>query len=73
MNESASAVIKSDEVKMGGKVRLGPATAHHPQPGAVQQNQQQAGVARIAKTAEDHVIIEVTCRCGTKTMVRCNF
>jgi hypothetical protein len=74
MNEPATAVIKNNEVRMGGKVRLG-AAATNPAPsvGNTGGHQAAASVARVARTAEDHVIIEVTCGCGAKTMVRCNF
>jgi hypothetical protein len=78
MNKPATTVIKNDEVRMAGRVRLGTATVHSApaggNTGAPQgQHHVAASTARIAKTAEDHVVIEVICGCGTKTMVRCNF
>lgn len=77
MNEAATAVIKNNEVHMAGKVRLGEVTGRPAQPapaaGAPRPQHGAGPAVRIARTAEDHVIIEVTCGCGTKTMVRCNF
>ena len=78
MNRPTASVIKHDEVKVAGKVRLDsllPGTANVANASPPGQNQRAAAPvsARIVKTAEDHVMIEVTCSCGTKTMLRCNY
>jgi hypothetical protein len=77
MHEAATSVIKNDEVKIAGKVRLGSSVPRvAPQAGstgAAPQRTSGASSARIVGTGPDHVIVEVTCPCGTKTMLRCNF
>jgi hypothetical protein len=77
MNKHSPSVIKSDEVKISGRVRLGAPEPHTntAQSTAPVRESRVAGAAaaRIVRTAPDHVIIEVCCPCGTKTMLRCNY
>ena len=77
MNRPATSVIKNDEVRVGGRVRLGAAASHPVGPhGALTAGNTQPGgpaSARIIKTAADHTVIEITCPCGTKTMLKCNY
>jgi hypothetical protein len=78
MNSTAASVIKNDEVRVAGKVRLGSAVSHapasHGSPVTAAGPQHTAApAARIVRTAPDHVMIEVTCGCGTRTVLKCNF
>jgi len=78
MNRPTASVIKHDEVKVAGKVRLDsllPGAANTANASHSSQNPRATVPvsARIVKTAEDHVMIEMTCSCGTKTMLRCNY
>jgi hypothetical protein len=78
MNKPATPVIKNEAVQVGGKVRLGSAMPHMAaSSGAVASGQSQhaaaPATARIVRTAADHVVIEVACPCGARTMLRCNY
>jgi hypothetical protein len=71
MHKTTAHILKSEEVKLEGRVQLGA-----PQPGsnlagtrsgsAVQQ-------ARIVENNSEYAVIEVTCCCGTKTYVKCEY
>lgn len=78
MNKSAASVIKHDNVRVVGKVRLDSAMPRMTEPGMTDMGSRAANIAgaaaaRIVQTAADHVMIEFTCACGTKTMLRCNY
>ncbi len=78
MNKATTSVIKNDDVRIGGRVMLDAAMSHAGGPVAAGAAPRGAGgaaatSARIVKTAPDHVMIEVTCGCGTKTMLRCDY
>jgi hypothetical protein len=78
MNSATTSVIKNDDVRVGGRVRLDGALSHAGGPAVGGTAPRGAGVAgvtsaRIVKTAPDHVMIEVTCACGTKTMLKCDY
>jgi hypothetical protein len=77
MNKPATSVIKNDDVKVGGKLRLGSAmTSAGPQSttAMAQGHHSVSGAsARLVRTAGDHAVVEVTCPCGAKTVLRCNF
>jgi hypothetical protein len=72
MNRPATPVIKNEAVQVAGKVRLGSATSHVTASGQGQHAAASA-TARVVRTAADHVVIEVACPCGAKTMLRCNY
>ncbi len=78
MSKAPVSVIKHDEVRIAGKVRLdsGMTRSVDSSPtGQVNRAVESAGAAsaRIVKAAPDHVMIEVTCACGAKTMLRCDY
>jgi len=78
MSKAPVSVIKHDEVRIAGKVRLDsgmPRSADSLPAGQASCAGEPAGAAsaRIVKTAADHVMIEVTCACGAKTMLRCDY
>jgi hypothetical protein len=78
MNKAPASVIKHDDVKVGGKVRLDSGVSRVTESsvaGAAGRAANMASTvsARIVRTAPDHVMIEVICACGTKTMLRCDY
>ena len=71
-------VMKKDGVTVGGSVRIGPQTGRapvrinaasraYPPTGAVAQQ------ARIIESNADYAVIEITCACGTKSHIQCNY
>ncbi|HSV27299.1 MAG TPA: hypothetical protein VLH60_05345 [Sedimentisphaerales bacterium] len=75
MNKLPTSVIKHDVVRIAGKVRLDSALPRPAQAAAAAAQRPEAGgsaSARIAKTGPDHVVIEVTCACGEKILLRCD-
>jgi hypothetical protein len=70
--------MKKNGVAVGGSVRVGPRIGHAPvrtnpssracptTAGAPQQ-------ARIIESNADYAIIEITCACGTKSHIQCNY
>jgi hypothetical protein len=77
MNKPTTSVIKNDDVKIGGKLRLGSAMSSAAPHGTSAVSQAAPSVggasARLVRTASDHAVVEVTCPCGAKTTLRCNF
>jgi hypothetical protein len=67
-------IIKGSDIKLEGTFRL---DANQPQQSAPSPQRPAAGAvpvqARILESQPQYAIIEVTCSCGTKTQVRCEF
>jgi len=71
-------VIKKNGAAVGGSVRIGPGMGrapvrtnaslrpHTPTAGAAQQ-------ARIIESNAEYAIIEITCACGHKSHIQCNY
>ncbi len=71
-------VIKNNGAAVGGSVRIGPgmghapvrthasSRTHTPAAGACQQ-------ARIIESNAEYAIIEITCACGQKSHIQCNY
>jgi hypothetical protein len=71
-------VMKKNGVAVGGSVRIGPgkglapvrtnsaSRACPPTAGAAQQ-------ARIIESNAEYAVIEITCACGTKSHIQCNY
>lgn len=71
-------VLKRDKIEVSGSIRLTPAAGVHPvrtpnssrmsplTPGMAQQ-------ARIIESNNEYAIIEITCSCGCKSHIQCNF
>ena len=79
MENTTGSVLKSDAVKVEGKFQLGTestatetaTTANtntpKPNPGSVKTQ------ARIIENNPEFALIELTCSCGTKTHVKCQY
>ena len=72
MEKTAGCVLKADNVKMQGQFRLDigqpvsrPAPVSRPVTAAPQ--------ACIVEKGEDFAVMEITCGCGTKMQVRCEY
>jgi len=71
MRRRAIKVLKKDKVKVGGSIQLeggtgGGNSGSTPSGTAAQQ-------ARIVESNNEYAIIEITCSCGQKTHVQCNY
>ena len=69
-------VLKSDQVKVSGTVRLTPGGAAPVRTASSAQADTSAGVpeqARIVESNNEYAIIEVTCGCGAKSHIQCNY
>jgi hypothetical protein len=71
MRRKVIRVLKKDKVKVGGSVQLesvagGVESSSGPAGSAAQQ-------ARIVESNNEYAIIEITCSCGQKTHVQCNY
>jgi hypothetical protein len=65
-------ILKSDEVKLEGRVRLDAAQAVAPRPKAGEEPSARPQV-RIVQNQPQFAVIEVICSCGVKTRVRCEY
>jgi len=72
---TAGKVLKSSEVEvegkvsldLGGIVTLGQNASHQtPVPGAPAK-------VRVLENQKDYAVMEVTCSCGRKTVIRCDY
>ena len=80
MQKAAGHILKSSEVRLEGQIRLDPcclpaqARIYARQGGGGEPDSvgAQAG-ARIVESHPEFVVIEVVCRCGAKTYLRCQY
>jgi len=72
MRRKVIRVLKKGQVKFGGSVKLegGAAGGVEPSSGPGGPTAQQA---RIVESNNEYAIIEITCSCGQKTHVQCNY
>lgn len=72
MIKTAGRVLKSNDVKLEGQIHLDAAN-----PGSALPRPQVTAAAtpqvRVTENHPDHAVIEVTCSCGTKLSVRCDY
>ena len=72
MGQTAGQILKSDDVKLEGRFQLDTAQAGLSRP-------QQAGAvlaapqARIVENHPEYAVIEITCSCGTRMCLRCEY
>jgi hypothetical protein len=72
--ENTGRIIKGSEVKLEGTYRLGGAQAGVQSAAPRERVVPSAAVqARIIESQPQYAIIEVTCSCGTKTQIRCEY
>ncbi len=75
MEKSPVRILKAEHVKVNGSINLPLATAAQKQstsaPSAVAEKAELD--ARVIKKDTDFVLIELTCTCGRKTRLKCNY
>ncbi len=71
MGKIAGRIIKKDDIKVEGVFQLGTTRPAAKQPNA-RMNCVEPSVS-VIETNPEFTIIEVTCSCGTKTSVRCEY
>jgi hypothetical protein len=74
MDEKTQRVIKADNVKIDGQVLLGLNSATgSPKSAAASSPDLNAPGAFIVEKNPQFMIVEITCTCGKKTYLRCEF
>jgi hypothetical protein len=68
-------LIKNDQIRVGGTVRIGTGEKSAPvrpltPSGTVPHEPMQA---RIVESNTDYAILEIICSCGQKTHIQCNY
>ena len=69
MLSKCARVIKPHEMEMNGTAHIEPAAAMVASSGIADAVQQ----ARIIESNDSHAILELTCSCGCKSRVQCNY
>jgi hypothetical protein len=72
MIQVAARVLRADSVKVEGRLSLDLAQAH-PQPPKAKNAVSVKPQVRILENHPDFAVIEITCSCGTKTNLRCEY
>jgi hypothetical protein len=70
MRRKVIRVLKKGQVKVGGSVQLDSVGGVDSAAGPAGSTAQQA---RIVESNNEYAIIEITCSCGQKTHVQCNY
>jgi hypothetical protein len=74
MPKTSGRILKSDEVKLEGQFRLDVAQAQSSTGGPKQKKPPLAAPqVRIVENHHEFALIETTCSCGTKTLVKCEY
>jgi len=74
--EKTEHLLKSEDVKLEGQFRLDPAKLAQTAQNTVKQQKNTPAVpmqAHIVESQPKFAIIEVTCSCGTKMNVKCEY
>lgn len=69
MAKAAGHILKGDDVKLKGRFRL----QSSPGPQRVEDTSSPAPQVHIVQSQPEFAVIEVTCSCGTKTSLRCEY
>ncbi len=76
MKETAGRILKGDNVKFEGQLQLGACRASAGVTQGLSGGKNAASAVPQARIVEEHdefAVIEITCSCGTKTSVRCEY
>lgn len=74
MPKAAGHILKGDDVKLEGKFHLDVAQAQSPTGGPKEKSAALATPqARIAENHPEFAVIEITCCCGKKTHLKCEY
>lgn len=72
MIQVAARVLRADSVKVEGRLSLD-LSQSHPQPQKAKNAVSVKPQVRILENHPDFAVIEITCSCGTKTNLRCEY
>jgi hypothetical protein len=72
MKNSTGCILKSDQLKLDGRFLL-EARLPGKQPDTRSPSRSAPAAAAVVENHPDFVIIEVTCGCGAKTLIRCQY
>jgi len=67
MAEAVGRILKSEEVKLEGRIQLNAARPRS------STRPRRAAQARIVENHPEFAIIEITCCCGARTYLRCEY
>ena len=74
MTETSGRILKGDDVELEGQYHLGLVQDEFEKNGPAQANAVVAAPqAQVIENHPDHAVIEVTCSCGTKVYLRCDY
>lgn len=74
MAETSGRILKSDDVELEGQYHLGLVQDKFERSEPAQTNTVLAAPqARVLENHTDHAVIEVTCSCGAKVRLRCEY
>ena len=68
MKDTTGRILKKNQVRLEGKLRL-----ELDGPGAANTAAAGSATARIVKTDPQFALVEITCGCGRKTYLRCEY
>ena len=73
MEKAARHILKSNDVRLEGRFRLG--TGQPPQGPAGKKGgvASHEPAARLVENNPEFAVVEVTCSCGTKTRIKCEY
>ncbi len=72
MEKMTSRILKAEQVKLQGQYHVDAGVRLQNSAGA-SKTVAGAPQARIVENNADYAIVEITCRCGGKTRVRCDY
>jgi len=72
MLQTMNRILKSDEVEIDGRCHLDIGHAFSPAQHS-RSNNIVAAKAKILDNTNEYALIELTCACGRKTLVRCDY
>lgn len=71
MEKTVKRILRSSDVELKGQIRLDAMTQQNQ---TVRQNTTASSpAAKIIENAPDFAIIELTCSCGMKTQIKCQY
>ena len=74
MAKAAGHILKGDDVKIEGQFHLDVGLGQSPTGGQkVPSPALSAPKARVVESHPEYAVVEVTCSCGTKTNLRCEY
>ena len=73
MEKAAGRILKAEAVKLQGHSRCDVGGASPQQSVSADKPVSAAPQVRIVENTAEYAIVEMTCRCGVKTQVRCEY